>query len=276
MKVVRPEWLMESISAGTLLPWRKFVIGAGERPDGSQGKVMPTQSVAIESITNKKSRRTHMVDSTSVIAQVTHPTTMESVPNPSSDAEQPHRTDHATNEAAVRIPSYAAHSSNLYATRKMEDPQWRAENTAVAPGFIEGFYRNSRLHHLSTWKAELQELVARATECVENGAELEELTDPPTKTFLGTSMGGIQFHKPTSPEKGKAVATDRQTIMHCDFDAFFVSAGLVDRPHLKGKPVVVCHSQGGQGGAASTSEIASSSYEARTFGVRNGMRYALI
>ena len=61
--------------------------------------------------------------------------------------------------------------------------------------------------------------------------------------------------------------------MHCDFDSFFVSAGLVDRPHLRGKPVVVCHSQGAQGGKSSTSEIASASYEARAFGIKGGMRY---
>lgn len=60
--------------------------------------------------------------------------------------------------------------------------------------------------------------------------------------------------------------------MHCDFDSFFVSAGLVDRPHLRGKPVVVCHSQGAQGGQSSTSEIASASYEARKFGIKSGMR----
>jgi DNA repair protein REV1 len=61
--------------------------------------------------------------------------------------------------------------------------------------------------------------------------------------------------------------------MHCDFDCFFVSVGLLSHPELRGKPVVVCHSQGDTGGVSSTSEIASSSYEARSFGIKNGMRY---
>jgi DNA repair protein REV1 len=76
-----------------------------------------------------------------------------------------------------------------------------------------------------------------------------------------------------NPLKGKAKAsgTVEQVIMHVDFDAFFVSAGLVDRPDLRGKPVVVCHSQHTRGGASSTSEIASASYEARGFGIKNGM-----
>ena len=82
--------------------------------------------------------------------------------------------------------------------------------------------------------------------------------------------------KKVASRKGKEKAEDDsedRVIMHCDFDSFFVSAGLIDRPHLRGKPVVVCHSQGNQGGLASTSEIASASYEAREFGIKGGMRF---
>jgi nucleotidyltransferase/DNA polymerase involved in DNA repair len=53
---------------------------------------------------------------------------------------------------------------------------------------------------------------------------------------------------------------------------FFVAVGLLERPELIGKPVAVCHSQGTNGAASSTSEIASASYEARKFGVKGGMR----
>lgn len=88
------------------------------------------------------------------------------------------------------------------------------------------------------------------------------------------SMKGAKLVK---RDKGKAKVTgdndaDERVIMHCDFDSFFVSAGLLDRPQLRGKPVVVCHSQGEQGGQGSTSEIASASYEARKFGIKGGMR----
>ena len=100
-----------------------------------------------------------------------------------------------------------------------------------------------------------------------------------------------------------------RTIMHIDMDCFFVSVGLVSRPELKGRPVVVTHARGNkqsQGqlqdtlaaerrqaelskyqerlgdkssswkldnidGTSSMSEIASCSYEARAKGVKNGM-----
>ncbi len=57
--------------------------------------------------------------------------------------------------------------------------------------------------------------------------------------------------------------------MHIDLDCFFVSVGLLSRPHLRGKPIVVTHSTGKTDN--SKSDIASASYEARKFGVANGM-----
>jgi DNA repair protein REV1 len=137
----------------------------------------------------------------------------------------------------------------------------------MAPGFIAGYYANSRLHHLSTWKAELRTLVTEAQERAERGD---------VHNASGSTTGVSMRHAALvmkNPLKGKekAGSTNEQVIMHVDFDAFFVSAGLVSRPHLRGKPVVVCHSQHAQGGASSTSEIASASYEARRFGIKNGM-----
>lgn len=156
-------------------------------------------------------------------------------------------------------------------------------------------------------------LVAEALEKVENGGgnggegtrpspeisqgELED-EDPVARVVrenmrgrVGSGGGGggggedvsmkdaqLVLRSPSKPKlKGIEKVGDKEerVIMHCDFDSFFVSAGLVERPDLRGKPVVVCHSQGVQGGGASTSEIASASYEARKFGIKGGMRYVL-
>ena len=282
MKVVTPDWLLESVRAGTLLPWRQFAIGAASRSDESQGMATQHPSIGSEIINGQQDHPTITDPSQArdtAASSVKHeatPLTTNVLPSKEpSNTRSLHGTDPATKEEAPRIPSYAAHRSNPHAKRKMEDPHWRAAHTAVAPGFIEGYYRNSRLHHLSTWKAELQDLVAKAVERVEKGEAPEKLVPESSEgVSSGTSMHGVSFSKPTSPQKGKGSVRERQVIMHCDFDSFFVSAGLVDRPHLKDKPVVVCHSQGEQGGGASTSEIASSSYEARKFGIKNGMRCA--
>ncbi|KAF8061713.1 hypothetical protein FPV67DRAFT_1783584 [Lyophyllum atratum] len=182
-----------------------------------------------------------------------------------------------TTEPKPEFPNYAAQISNPIATRVMANPEWRKAHTSAAPDFVEGYYKNSRLHHLASWKAELKTLVQEAQERAEangGGELLGRVESEVTGESTGVSMRGAELVMKSPGKgkgKGKEKAVDDRVIMHCDFDCFFASAGLLSRPQLKGKPVVVCHSQGGQGGASSTSEIASASYEARSFGIKNGM-----
>ena len=265
MKVVRPEWLVESAEAGVLLPWSNYFYVQPERPEVSQGA---------------KNNQTTLLDGIKVPPNPSTTTTFKvpQTPQPKTPTKpQPVAAKSPSKEpAAVELPRYASSTSNPLATRVMANPDWRKAHTSVAPDFIEGYYKNSRLHHLSTWKAELKGLVQEAMERAEAGAGGTGHVGKIESEETNVSMRGAELvmRSPAAKRKGKGKAVDDQerVIMHCDFDCFFVSAGLVSRPEHKGKPVVVCHSQGTQGGASSTSEIASSSYEARKFGIKNGMR----
>lgn len=285
MKVVKPEWLTESATQGVLLPWKDFIFKITGRSESTLG-LRTTQQNLLHQMPSSSRRQPNAGPPQDAAMDVDlPPPAPQQSALPKTITNPIHTTDPLNAKEAAHVPHYASHTSNPNAQRVMANPEWRKAHTSAAPDFIEGYYKNSRLHHMSTWKAELKNLVQEAQRRAEGSDEtvaesvLKVGGDEEVTTAGGLSMRGAEFVM-RSPTKGKgkekAVPEEERVIMHCDFDCFFVSAGLVKRPHLRGKPVVVCHSQGAQGGTSSTSEIASSSYEARSFGIKNGMRYVIL
>lgn len=282
LKVVTPSWIEVSVNARRLLRWQDFKlpegaeesvrIGAGDEeaiPTGSlapqlkldkfvgkgwkgKGKEVVREGGAPNSVeVNRRPKdSTESMDALSELGiRLTEAAKSSSKTSPSSFF--PSRSTSANNSPTKPHVPLATTSTSHYPTKRsekssalMNDPDWLSKHTALSPDFLPGYIAKSRLGHLSAWKNEFSEWVA----------DLQ--VDRPHPTRKKPLSGG--------PED----ATFR-TIFHVDFDCFFVAAGLISRPHLRGKPVAVCH--GGAEGGASTSEISSCSYEARSFGVRAGM-----
>lgn len=128
-------------------------------------------------------------------------------------------------------PTAEEHNAQLLA-----DPRvWKS--TVVNPGFLKQYYEESRLHHLSAWKAELKSQLQKMATEKSSSQKLRE----------------------------KRVPGMRRYILHVDFDSFFAAVSLKKFPQYVDKPVVIAH------GGGSGSEIASCNYPARKFGVKNGM-----
>ena len=71
-----------------------------------------------------------------------------------------------------------------------------------------------------------------------------------------------QLDRP-GPPSGPPGDDSGATVLHVDMDAFYASVELIERPELKGTPVIV--------GGGSRSVVLSATYEARRFGVHSAM-----
>lgn len=119
----------------------------------------------------------------------------------------------------------------------------RAPPRIVDPDFISNFYQNSRLHHLSMWKAAIRQ------------------------RYLVKAVSAIDT-KVVKPESSLHTQ-DQKVIMHIDFDCFFAAASLLKRKDVsKDQPFCVAS------GLHDKSDIASCNYAAREYGIHNGMSVA--
>ncbi|XP_059172057.1 DNA repair protein REV1-like [Physella acuta] len=153
---------------------------------------------------------------------------------------------------ATDSPSHTANAANKHATKTTERGETHHKPSMPRAGqanFLNEFYSNSRLHHISKWGAELKAYVSeiqQSEHCSFPGREKLRRTHVENSIHAGITS------TPVSGHHGIA----ERTIMHIDMDSFFVSVGLLTRPDLRGQPVAVTHSKGRGANPTSGSNLA--------------------
>ncbi|CCH46613.1 DNA repair protein [Wickerhamomyces ciferrii] len=212
-KVVRPEWIINSIERGKKLKWSDFSV---IKVDYGQ-KRLPFEEQAQEE--------------------------KEEVDDDDEDKDED-ENKHYKEDSEGEIED----SEVFPLTQKEDEPivnDIMADEVIDAkhPDFLKVFFTKSRLHHLSTWKADLKAEFSSVA--------LEQAKEQKRKS---------QYHK----------QNQSKIIMHVDFDCFFATASAISHPEIDFDNTPVCVSHGGQK-ANSSADIASCNYVCRKFGVKNGM-----
>ncbi|KAL7720788.1 DNA repair protein REV1 [Entamoeba marina] len=149
----------------------------------------------------------------------------------------------------------------------------------VTPNWIIDSIRSAKLLPTESYLLDLnRSFIQRRKDLDNNGLETKmecvdtdiDCTDPNflEKYYSHSRLHHIAIWKDSFREKlGNKVQplpTTSNLLMHVDIDSFFVSVAVSKNPHLIGLPVAV--SNGGK-----SADVSSCNYEARAFGVKNGM-----
>ncbi|XP_041377375.1 DNA repair protein REV1-like [Gigantopelta aegis] len=277
MKVVRPEWITESVQAQRLLPYTSYLLyGTATNPITAFGKTATHTETSCSDISdNIEVSHSDVPDFMDDATWAHSPlgsdsdTSYESLKTTLVNASSIAESDKETNKKITALHSNdlddktECHKNEMGASDMVEsnkEMNWKPEEsgrvdhknkttrptaTASNPGFVSEFYSHSRLHHISTSGAQFKEYVSQLQKQSDGHfAGREALREYHLKKMDRTgSVDDI---------RGPVHGRPNKVIMHVDMDCFFVSVGLRDRPELIGKPVAVTHSKG-KGGSNSGS-----------------------
>lgn len=233
LKVVSPEWIIDSVAAGKLLPYTKYQLYTAqsglqkglqsysvsrENSDQSVGTLQPTNS-SNYSLSDESSNHLEgtlqSINSNSHISELSVPDVSYAGQSTAAAGSLDEEMDFGVEKSPMKRQTTA--TASTISPAKAGDPK-----------FLNEFYSHSRLHYLSTWKAEWKNYVNELQKKGNNFPGRDRLR----KVVMERGV--------TSDVKGKL----RRCVMHIDMDCFFVSVGLRKRPDLRGKPVAVTHSRG--------------------------------
>ncbi|XP_052820152.1 DNA repair protein REV1-like [Mya arenaria] len=262
LKVVRPEWITDSIAAGKLLSYTRYQLYTAQsglqkglqtitvqQQDNQATNVNQSMEMNNSKIGDKRSlmeKKTSSIDSGiesyDCVMSVNSIQSLGS--SKSTDSGISQMSDSRSNSNNKAKETVKSPPQNLR-SNSTNVPKQTVKSPAYAgnPKFLNEYYSNSRLHYLSTWKSEFKDYVNEIQNKEANLLGRERLRNFVHSREITT---GEDYSRETTREYSSAWKRGKRErcVMHVDMDCFFVSVGLRKRPDLKGKPVAVTHSRG--------------------------------
>ncbi|KAL0055598.1 hypothetical protein WJX82_002289 [Trebouxia sp. C0006] len=246
--VVRPEWVVESLQAGVILPLEEYVLWRLRDVPGQR---------TLSAFRQQPGTASHATEKPSHISAALPPSPyvkFAAAAAASSQGAVPVvETERAEAPADPRASAdYRLAQERAAAARAACDLlRGPPKSSRDDPHFMDSYYKSSRLSFIGRWKARIEALTATTAA----HAPLPQTAHQPSA--LASALRGNQA----------AEVSVERSIIHLDMDCFFASVAALAEPAFKGKPLAVSHSSSAQG----TGEVSSANYEARKFGIRPSM-----
>ncbi|KAJ8868119.1 hypothetical protein PR048_031928 [Dryococelus australis] len=271
-KVVRPEWVTDSLAAGRLLDYRKYLL-CPLQPRGQAQLNFPSARRYVSDFTaasHSHSGEFEVVQN--AIQYFLWPTYfLQHFGVLQSDTVGKLLKKRSQNtEIVYGWKEHLKSSSVIPIKSHMIQPAQEPARLASDDNFLSEFYSNSRLHHISTMGAAFKQYVGRLRSA--NSGHFPGLDRLRARKscsdddLLSGCTAICQYPDAISKALKIVVLPVSRSIwvrsmaggaigvvMHVDMDCFFVSVGLRARPHLRGLPVAVTHARGNPSAHSSSS-----------------------